>query len=152
MSSAGASEESVKVVDTTSGTVSQTIRYTAPEAVSVGVVWSPHGTQAFVSAGGNGKIRTYHFDGTTLTEGPSIPTGPSYQPPKGLSYPMGLAISKDGKTLYAAENHADSLAIIDLTTATVAHVSLGSWSEQGSSVNTSRPQTPAWFPHSRLDS
>ena len=126
VSSAGASKESVKVVDTQSGRVLQTIGYTAPAAVNVGVVWSPDGTKAYVSAGGNNKVRTYAFNGITLTEGASIAV------PK---YPMGLAISRDGKTLYAAENRGDALAIIDLASAAVSNVPVGACSEQGAPVN-----------------
>jgi YVTN family beta-propeller protein len=126
VSSAGASKESVKVVDTASGTVRQTIPYTAPAAVNVGVVWSPDGLKAYISAGGNNKVRTYSYSGGTLTEGASIAV------PR---YPMGLAISKDGKTLYAAENRGDALAIIDLVSAAVATVPVGHCSEQGSPVN-----------------
>lgn len=126
VSSAGASKESVKVVDTQSGRVLQTIGYTAPAAVNVGVVWSPDGTKAYVSAGGNNKVRTYAFNGITLTEGASIAV------PK---YPMGLAISRDGKTLYAAENRGDALAIIDLASAAVSNVPVGACSEQGGPVN-----------------
>ncbi|HET9847984.1 MAG TPA: bifunctional YncE family protein/alkaline phosphatase family protein [Candidatus Dormibacteraeota bacterium] len=133
VSSAGASNESVKLVDTTSGKVKQTIAYVAPEAVNVGVVWSPDGTRAFVSGGGDDKIRTYTFNGSHLTEGPSIPTAGSGN--KGASYPMGLAISKDGTTLYAAENRLDTLAVVDLASAAVTHVSVGTCNEQGGPVN-----------------
>jgi len=133
ISSAGASKESVKVVDTASAMVRQTIPYTAPAAVNVGVVWSPDGTKAYISAGGNNKVRTYSFNGGRLTEGSSIAV------PR---YPMGLAISKNGKTLYAAENRGDALAVIDLTSAAVTSVLVGSCSEQGGPVNfgTAQPQ------------
>jgi len=125
ISSAGQSTESIKVVDTASGTVRQTIAYTAPEAVNVGVVWSPRGDRAFASAGGNNKVRSYGFDGSRLTESGSIAV------PK---YPMGLAISSDGLTLYAAENRGDALAVIDLATASVESVPVGACEEQGTPV------------------
>src|SRR5439155_5262175 len=37
----------------------------------------------------------------------------------GTRYPAGLALSADGKTLYVAENLADSLAVIDVATGQV---------------------------------
>ncbi|TMD81012.1 MAG: YncE family protein, partial [Chloroflexi bacterium] len=125
ISSAGQSTESIKVVDTASGTVRQTIAYTAPEAINVGVVWSPRGDRAFASAGGNNKVRTYGFDGSRLTESGSIAVP---------NYPMGLAIASDGLTLYAAENRGDALAVIDLATASVESVAVGACDEQGSPV------------------
>ena len=139
ISSAGASNQSVKLVDTTTGTVKQTIAYVAPEAVNVGVIWSPDGKHAYVSGGGDDKIRPYSFNGSSLTEGPSIATAGSGN--KGASYPMGLAISKDGSTLYAAENRLDALAVVDLATANVSHVRVGSCTEQGTPVN--YPSNPA---------
>lgn len=141
ISSAGASNQSVKLVDTTTGTVKQTIAYVAPEAVNVGVVWSPDGTRAYVSGGGDDKIRTYSLHGSSLTEGPSIFTaGPGN---KGVSYPIGLAISNDGRTLFAAENRKDTLAVIDLATAAVSHVSVGACKEQSGLVNyPSNPSVP----------
>ena len=142
VSSAGASMESVKVVDTATGAVRQTIAYKAPEAVNVGVVWDPYGARAFVSAGGNDKLRTYRFNGRTRMEGPSIPTSPPCAGAKGSSYPMGLAISQDGRTLYAAENRADTLAVIDLASLVISHVALGACSEQGGPVN--YPSNPAF--------
>jgi YVTN family beta-propeller protein len=135
VSSAGASNESVKLVDTATGTVKQTIAYVAPEAVNVGVVWSPDGTHAYVSAGGDDKIRAYTFAGGSLTEGASIATAGAGN--HGASYLMGLAISSDGNTLYAAEDRSDSLAIVNLATSAVVHVFVGTCSEQGGPVNTS---------------
>ena len=117
VASAGPSTESIKVVDTATGTVRQTIPYIAPQAINVGVVWSPDGKRAYATAGGNNKVRTYTFGGSTLTEGAAIPV------PK---YPEGVAISGDGKKLYVAENLGDALAVIDLAAATVTNtISVG---------------------------
>ena len=70
-------------------------------------------------------MRSYGFDGSRLTESGSIAV------PK---YPMGLAISSDGLTLYAAENRGDALAVIDLATASVESVPVGACEEQGTPV------------------
>ena len=127
VSSGGPSTESIKVVDTATGAVRQTIPYVAPEAVNVGVVWSKDGKHAYVTAGGNNKVRTYALDGAKLTEGTSI---------KVPNYPMGLAISGDGKTLFTPENRGDKLAMIDVAAgATSREIPLGGCTEQGSQIS-----------------
>lgn len=47
---------------------------------------------------------------------------------------MGLAISASGVPLYAAENRGDALAVIDLVSAAVQSVPVGSCDEQGTPV------------------
>ncbi|HEY4026391.1 MAG TPA: beta-propeller fold lactonase family protein [Candidatus Dormibacteraeota bacterium] len=116
ISSGGQSTDSMKVVDTASGKVVQTIPYVSPEALFVGVAWSPDGKHAYASAGGNNKVRTYTFDGQRLTEGTAIPVP---------GFPVGLAIAPDGRTLVAAENRADAAAVIDLGTGAVTNVPVG---------------------------
>src|SRR5579859_7272064 len=69
----GQSTQSLMVVDRASGSVKQTISYPAPEALYLGLVFSPDGNRVFASAGGNNKIRTYNFNDQQLVEGDSIP-------------------------------------------------------------------------------
>jgi YVTN family beta-propeller protein len=116
ISSGGQSLVTMKVVDTATRTVRQTIPYPSPEALFIGVVWSPDGKRAYASAGGNDKVRTYTFDGQELHEGASIPVP---------GFDAGLAISGDGGTLFVAENTGDALGVIDLATGTVASVPVG---------------------------
>jgi YVTN family beta-propeller protein len=118
VSNDGQSTQSLMVVDRTSGKILQTIPYKSPEALYVGVAFSPDGKQVFASAGGNNKIRVYNVEGQTLTE-----TDPINLPvPKGADgkdvnlYPGGLTIAPDGKTLYVADNLSDSMSIVDLAT------------------------------------
>src|SRR5215471_17433686 len=115
ISSGGQSTDSMKVVDVASGRVTQTIPYASPQALFIGVVWSPDGTRAYASAGGNGKVRTYTFAGGQLTEGASIAVP---------GFPIGLAISPDG-TLLAALNQADALAVVDVPSGAVTRVPVG---------------------------
>ena len=116
ISSGGQSTESIEVVDAAGGRVLQTIPYAAPAALFIGLAWAPDGGRAYASAGGNDKVRTYAFDGRRLAQGASIAVP---------GFPAGLAISADGRTLYAAENQADALAIVDLATGEVSGVPLG---------------------------
>jgi YVTN family beta-propeller protein len=117
ISSGGQSTQSMTVVDTSSATVRQRIPYVSPEALFVGLVWSPDGRHAYAAAGGSNKIRVYDFDGQRLAERSPIPVP---------NFPIGLAVSADGRTLYAAENRGDALAVINLVTmAVVATVPVG---------------------------
>jgi len=109
--------QSLQVVDTASGAVVQTISYQTPQALWIGVTWSPDGRHAYASAGGDNKLRVYDVAGQRLTERDSIPIPTSTASPN--PHPAGIAVSPDGKTLYAAENLADSVALIDLATAKV---------------------------------
>ncbi len=54
---------------------------------------------------------------------PTVQTIPTAAPPK--SWPRDLAVSRDGKTLLAALNLADSAAIVNTTTRQVRYVSVG---------------------------
>jgi YVTN family beta-propeller protein len=113
--------ESLMVIDRASGKVVQTINYPAPEALWIGLAFSPDGKHAYASAGGNNKIRVYDVAGQQLTE-----TAPIMLPlPVGANgkkinlFPAGLSVSPDGKTLYVADNLGDRMSVIDLTTGTV---------------------------------
>jgi YVTN family beta-propeller protein len=113
--------ESLMVVDRATGDVVQTINYLAPEALWIGVAFSPDGRHAYASAGGNNKIRVYDVDGQHLTETTPIvlplPLGANGKP---ISlYPAGLSVSPDGKRLYVADNLGDRMSAIDLTTGKV---------------------------------
>src|SRR6266849_4417344 len=63
----GQSTQSLMVVDRQSGSVLQTISYAAPEALFLGLAYSPDGKHAFASAGGNNKIRAYDVGDQQLT-------------------------------------------------------------------------------------
>jgi YVTN family beta-propeller protein len=119
--------ESLMVIDRASGDVVQTINYVAPEALWIGLAFSPDGTHAYASAGGDNKIRVYDVVGQQLTE-----TAPIILPlPVGANgrkinlFPAGLSVSPDGKTLYVADNLGDRMSVIDLTTSTVTTIPVG---------------------------
>ena len=129
----GAGTQSIMVVDRATSKVIQTIDYTGPEGVYVGIAYSPDGSKLYASAGGtffdqdgtpdqkglyNG-VRVYNVDPATgkLTE-----TAPILIPrPVGTDgnavnlFTAGLALSADGNTLYVADNLAGSVSMVDLT-------------------------------------
>jgi YVTN family beta-propeller protein len=107
--------------------VAQTIPYKSPEALFVGVAYSPDGKRAYASAGGNNKIRVYTVDGKgTLAEQPALPlptTNPAGQ--KVNMFPAGLAVAPDGRTLYVADQLADALSAVDTTSGAVRTIPVG---------------------------
>ncbi len=111
VSNDGESTQSIQVVDAATGEVRQTIPYTSPQALFIGLAFSPDGTRAYASAGGNNKIRVYNVQGQRLTESTPISIPLSSAPPN--PFPAGLTLAPDGKTLYAADNLGDALSVVD---------------------------------------
>ena len=68
--------------------------------------------------------------GGTAQKGSANPASFVYQPPgpgpsSGLGWPIGLAVTPDGKTLVVALNQADQAGIVDLATGTTKLVKVG---------------------------
>jgi YVTN family beta-propeller protein len=116
VSNDGQSTQSLMVVDARDGRVLQTFPYAAPEALYIGLTFSPDGRRAYASAGGNNKIRVYAVDGQRLTEGSPIalPAVGADGKPVNL-YPAGLTIDAAGDTLWVANNLGGSVARVDLS-------------------------------------
>ncbi|WP_284036767.1 bifunctional YncE family protein/alkaline phosphatase family protein [Neobacillus sp. 114] len=113
VSNAGIGTQSLQVVDTEKKEVIQTISYDWPEALYIGVVFSPDGKKMYASAGGNNKIRVFDFADSKLTEQSPIQMKDQNQTD---FYPAGISISPDGKLLYVANNMNHSVSRINLTT------------------------------------
>jgi YVTN family beta-propeller protein len=127
VSNDGQYNQSLSVVDTATGTVRQTITYPSPQALFVGLAYSPDGRHVYASAGGNNKVRVYDVnDDGTLTEGPSIPL-PTTNPAGVVvnHFPAGVAVSADGATVWTANSLSDSVSIIDVATRSVRTVGAG---------------------------
>ncbi len=123
---AGDSVNSVQVIDTATRQVTQTISYIPPEGVYGAVAFSPDGTRAYASAGGDEKIRVYSVAGGRLTEGAPIrlpAKNPAGQPVN--MYPAGLAVTPDGSRLVVADQMADAASVIDLATGQISTVGAG---------------------------
>src|SRR5213594_5011264 len=115
ISNNGQGEQSLVLFDTTTQKVIQTIPYSSPEALFLGIVITPDSRRVYASAGGNNKIRVYDFDGRAMAEGAPIVLGDA----KARIYPAGLAISPDGAVLYAALNLDNAIVFIDTATGQV---------------------------------
>ena len=110
VSNNGQGVQSLVLFDTYTDKVVQEIPYVSPEALFLGVAVSQDGSRVYASAGSNDKIRVYSLDEQGLHELEPIMLDNNDE---GDLYPAGLALSKDGRTLYAALNLDNSVAFID---------------------------------------
>lgn len=104
-------EQGIQVVDRASGRVLQTIPL---PAVFLGITFSPDGKSLYVSGGNEDVIYRFDWHSGQATLADSIALAVKQKGKSGTRYPAGIAISGDGRTLYAAENLGDSLAVVDL--------------------------------------
>jgi YVTN family beta-propeller protein len=108
----GYRDEGVQVVDRR-GAVTQTI---AQEAAFIGLAFSRDGHTLFASGGNQDVVYRYRWEADTAALADSIVFAVKQPRSSGTRYPAGLAPSPGGGQLYVAENLADSLAVVDLTT------------------------------------
>jgi DNA-binding beta-propeller fold protein YncE len=104
-------EQGIQVVDRASGSVLQTIPL---PAVFLGLAFTPDGRSLYVSGGNQDVIYRFDWRSGAATLADSIVLAIKQTGKGGTRYPAGIAISPDGRTLYAVENLGDSLAVIDL--------------------------------------
>ena len=104
-------EQGIQVVDRASGRVLQKIPL---PAVFLGVAFSPDGRSLYVSGGNQDVIYRFDWRDRAAKLADSIVLAVKPKEKDGTRYPAGIAISPDGRTLYAAENLGDSLAVVDL--------------------------------------
>ena len=103
-------EHGIQVVDRT-GRVTQLL----PQSASfVGLAFSADGRTLYASGGNTDVVYRYRWIGDTASLEDSIVLAPRAPRADGTHYPAGLALSADGRSLYVAENLADSLAVVDL--------------------------------------
>ncbi len=76
-----------------------------------GIVWNPNGSRLLASVS-NGTIQEFELSGDKLISSRTIDPGPGGM--KGNARPGGLAITSDGRTLYACLCDRQSVARIDL--------------------------------------
>jgi YVTN family beta-propeller protein len=111
-------------VDTAGGQITKTVPYDAPEALFLGVAFSPDGSKAYAAAGHNNKIRTYDLSGGSPVEGAPLKLATTSAGSTIDPFPAGLAVSADGKTLYAADHLANAISIVDVATGDESRVAL----------------------------
>jgi YVTN family beta-propeller protein len=130
ISNDGQSTQSIMIVDAQTGAVEQTVPYASPEALFIGLAYSPDGSKLYASAGGRNKIRVFDVAGDGhVTEGTPITLPPGVTRPFGDRgpFPAGLAVSPDGSKLYVANNIDNTVSIINTATrAIIATTPVGS--------------------------
>ncbi|MQA75754.1 MAG: hypothetical protein GEU88_15670 [Solirubrobacterales bacterium] len=111
VASSGASQtESADLFDLDSGERTSFLPYDAAKGESAfyGVAWSPDGTRAWVSGGGQQVVHALAVDDGTLTETATIPTATpcAAQTGDGACFPAGIAYGETpiGPRLYVANN------------------------------------------------
>jgi DNA-binding beta-propeller fold protein YncE len=105
-------QQGIQVVERNSGRVLQTIPL---PAVFLGIAFSPDGRSLYVSGGNQDVIYRFDWNGIAATLADSIILAVKQKGKDGTRYPAGIAIARDGRTLYAAENLGDSLAVVDIS-------------------------------------
>jgi YVTN family beta-propeller protein len=111
VASSGASQtESVDLFDLNAGQRTGSLPFDASSGQSVfyGVAWSPDGTRAWVSGGGQQVVHALSISGGGVTETASIPTATpcTTQTGNGACFPAGIAYGQTpvGPRLYVADN------------------------------------------------
>jgi YVTN family beta-propeller protein len=112
----GHRDQGIQIVDPDKGVVLQTL---VQPAAFLGAAFSPDGRSLYVSGGNQDLIYRYAISDGAATLADSIRLDRSGEVGKGRRYPAGIAVARDGRQLYVAENLADSLAVVDLASGRV---------------------------------
>jgi len=98
-------EQGLQVIDLDTGALTQTVE---KKATFLGLAFA--GDTLYASGGEDNVVYAFTFRDGQLTNERSI---------AGVNYPAGLAASADGRMLYAAEQLADDIAVVDLASSKV---------------------------------
>src|SRR5207244_8549013 len=99
-------QQGIQIIDRSSGVVMQTIEQ---PAAFIGLTFSPDGRTLYASGGNDDVIHVYRWaDGRAIADGKIVLRAKKDPTASGTSYPAGLALSPNGRFLYAAENLGDS--------------------------------------------
>ncbi len=109
-------EQGIQVVDVKGQRVTQTL---PQEAAFFGAAFSPDGRFLYVSGGNEDVIYCYAWGAGEAHFERKIVLGAKKADGTGSRYPAGVAVARDGKYLYVAENVANSLAVVDASTGQV---------------------------------
>ena len=104
-------EQGIQVLDRGTGKVVQDL---LQPAAFLGLVFSPDGKSLYASGGNEDVVYRYDWSDGRASIADTIVVASKARDKPGTSYPAGIGVSPDGKTLYVAENLADSLAVIDV--------------------------------------
>jgi len=108
----GVNRPTFSVVDIASWTIKST---TTIDAAWLGLVFSPDGTKLYSSGAGQNNVQEYTFADGTITRARTF----ALPPVTAESFAGGLAISRDGRTLFVTRLFAMTLSSIDIATGVV---------------------------------
>src|ERR1043165_9864533 len=103
-------EQGLQVVERATGRVTQTIKQ---PAAFLGLAFAPDGQTLYASGADEDVVYRYAWRDRQATPAGSFVLAHKEPKKNGTSYPAGLALSRDVRWLYVAENIAGSLAVID---------------------------------------
>ena len=112
----GYGKQGVQLIDRSSGPT----QFLEQRAAFIGVAISPDGRTVYASGGNDDAIYVYDWSGRIASARDTILLAPRRTKGDGTRYPASIALSPDGRWLYAVENLGDSLAVIELSTRRVA--------------------------------
>ena len=112
----GFREQGIQVVDRASGEVLST---TEQRAAFLGLVFSHDGQFLYASGGDDDVIYRYRWVNNAPVIADTITLEAKMNHHHGMRYPAGIGLSPDDKTLYVAENLADSIAVVDVASGKV---------------------------------
>src|SRR5690349_4131787 len=104
-------QQGIQVVDPQSGNVEQTI--TQPSAF-LGLAFSPDGQTLYASGGNEDVVYRYSWREKRATLIDHIVLAPKQPKKDGTRFPAGIAVSRDGRYLFVAENIGDAVAVVDV--------------------------------------
>jgi YVTN family beta-propeller protein len=111
----GYRQQGVQVVDRT-GQVTQTL---PQRAAFIGLAFAPDGATLYASGGNRDLVYAYRWAADSAVLADSLVLRTTAPDSDGTRYPAGLALSADGRTMFVAENLADSLAVVDVASRSV---------------------------------
>src|SRR5262245_4542032 len=104
-------QQGLQVVNPQTGAVTQTV---AQEGAFLGLAFSKDGQTLYASGGNEDVIYRYAWRDKQATLIDTIVLAPKEPKKMGTKFPAGLAVSRDHKYLFVAENLGDSLAVVEL--------------------------------------
>ena len=111
----GYREQGIQVVDR-AGLVKQTL---PQRAAFIGFAFSPDGATLYASGGNRDLVYAYRWAADSAVLADSLVLRATSPDSNGTRYPAGFALSADGRTMFVAENLADSLAVVDVASGRV---------------------------------
>ena len=104
-------EQGVQILDRGTGAIIQNI---PQPAAFLGLTFSPDGKSLYASGGNEDVVYQYRWSDGHAEEAGTIALADKPKDKPGTRYPAGISLSADGKTMYVAENLADSVAVVDI--------------------------------------